>query len=441
MARRNNTKIIVVIVVAFVILFGAFGTELLTGRVVGDIYRETDLDINTRAEINLAGRAGLITTSLNSDGMEYVIVHTQPAFLIVRVDPITNTWQLPSNGRADLIVSGVITQTILFSTLAIENIGGNNVYTWEWSLQNVAQGEHTIYVRFSGSWTESTAEATYVTNLVGKSHNIILDKDTVTDPNPLQLNFIGEDVTIEPYETTTLIWEYLYNGPLRAIVSEGEDITKQIIHIDTMLPESLLTTKFQFDFYGQYSGYHDITLTLTPQDGSNNDAKSVGTTVYVSVGGDLTRFPPSVDRCDITVDTVLHSTGVATSYDWNLFAESPSLQLSSSIISGNFVIKITTSPSDALTFVKATITNGIETLDYLAQKIGVSWEIVINTDNLADGQHTITIIGTDRTNAADYTLGTFNVAVRVGGPDPLFLALVVIIGVVIVGIVMILRRR
>ena len=433
MAKSKNRAlgVVLILLVGFVVLFGS---GLLSGRITGGLV-ESDIDINSRANIKLERMYGGYNYPLES-GDRYELSTEYNYELLVTVVPISNTWSLPANGRVELVVGGVVTGVHLVRDLIKYNSLGLNYYQFSWSLNNVPQGEYQAQVVFSGSWAETRDDTMFVTTLIGGSVIFTVDKLLVANPDAIVLQYDGVDITVDPFTTTTLTWNYMYAGPIRAVLTDEDVVLKSI-----ELPASLSLTSFVYDYYARFSGYHTLTLTISPIDGSDNDAVLSSVQVYITIGGETTRFPPTVERVDIAVTTTLYETGVRQDYTWALFTEAPSLQLSQTTVAGEFIVSIICTPADALTSVIVTVSNLPTPISYNAILMGAEWRVTINTDSLVDGIHTITVDGVDRTNGQEYNLGTFDIAVRVGGPNPLFMGGVVIVGVIGVGLIVLLRRR
>ena len=422
MAKGRN-RIIVVALVVFVIIFGVY---TFSGNVL-------TRDINGMADVSMSHTLSghvMEDETIQATGIDWagnVVVYDLS--MLIKMNLVYQT--LPDNLRVNLIVSGVAVQTKLMDDFVYySNIG---TYGVNWDMNLIPQGSHVSYFVFSGDFG---ADRDGPLILVGESIRFVIQNIAVGVPDPLEISNLPIDITMEAYETENIVWSYKYDGVLTVEVTDDQ----QRIATANLLV-SLVVTDYVLSYYAQYSGDHEIRITFTPADGTDNIAQSDTMIIHVNVGGDIRLRAPSVDRIDIQVSAIDYETGQRMTFDWEMFTEAPVVGLSQTYVSGIITIQCDVSPISSLILMRAVVSEVGGDISYPMIKVSVGWTIDIDTDVLTAGPHTITIYGTDVADGHEYMLGTFGFPVRSGETDMTLIYLGVgVIGVVIV-IIVISRRK
>jgi len=437
MAKRN-TRLYVGLAVAFVIAI-LVGPTLL-GITLEDRIVTKNITLSGKITIyyidslgmpETIGQGQTVTIGASVDWYQFVWVYTVNS---------GNTIVLPENGVVSLVIGGTVYGQMSVQQMDKKDLLGVRSYAASIGVGSIPQGTHNAVFTFEAETILQNTDGTFIQyNWVGSSVGFKIVKTVVADPLPAVVNAATADLTVDPFTTTSITWNYMYGGAHDIeIINSRQGSADEILQSRSQNGAIYTMTPFVYDFYARFSGYNSLRMVLTPRDGSNNIPASETVTVYVNLGGEMEEFPPTVERCDIYVSAYLVDQSVQQEFSWNLFQEFASSTLTSTSIDGNLFIDVVINPSDSLTKVKVEIDDGSPT--YLATQEGASWKVTINTDNLEDGIHTVKVYGTDRTNGYEYLMGSFNISVRVQGPNPFLLTGLFIAGVVVV-IVFIFSRR
>ena len=427
--RRNNRVIILVLIVAVLIV----GSNVLMGRVIED--REVIINIDSKATTDI----WIQETVKLSAGQEFDMGDLDHWKLVVWYTFTDNNFVFPDNVKFDLVVDGVV---LTSSTNAVDLV--KQVPTYQVTFNNlgaIAQGKHSCFVKVSGNWIVGpNSEGMYVFyELRGNSFVFYLSSADIAKPNPVGLTNNPVDITVAPYSTSSLTWNYEYAGTLAISIEDNG----AIIHTASV-PSSVVSTPFIYLYYASVSGSHEIIAHFLPMDSSGNDEVSDSVLVFVTTGGDAPDFPPSVDRVDISVTQDVVGEGATSIFVTGWYSDVAQKGAYSTLIDGMLDVEVKVQPTGAFLAMKVMISEK----EYpLSKTTGWEYDVFsesIDTDVIDAGIHTVEIWGFDSDNAIWYKVGSFTIPIRTdeAGLDPLVLLgiVIAIVGVVIV-IFMVKRNK
>ena len=429
--KRNNRVIVLVLVVVAIIV----GSNVLMGRTTGDLYKI--IDINNKADENVFIEGFAQVTAVHAD--DELNLGDLDYWKIKVIYALTDTaFQFPDNSKFELICGGSV---ISVTTDILDVSGLNPRFQVEFdNLGAVPQGKSACYVKVSGSWSVGPdAEGRfYHFDLVGTSFVFYVVATDVAKPNPVELTNNPIDITVAPYSTTSLIWNYEYAGTLTITVEDNG-----VIIYTGSVSSSVVPTVFVYSYYATISGSHEIIAHFLPMDSSGNEEVSDSMLVFITTGGDAPTFPPSVDRVDITVTQDVVGEGATDVFVTGWYSDVAQKGAYSTLIDGMLDVEVHVQPSGAFLAMKVMISDH----EYpLVKTVGWDYDIFtksIDTDVIEAGVHTVEVWGFDSDNAIWYEVGSFTIPIRTADTplDPLiFLGIVVAIVGVIIVIFMVKRK-
>lgn len=435
MKKGSRVPIFVVLVVALLTISYFVGPTLL-GMVTGD--REIDISIDSKATTQIEiFPYGYITA-----GQTFDMGDADEWSLLVYYRLTDTSFRLPSNTKIELVVDGVVAgvrfmNTVLFSSYRY-------IFRFD-DLEDLSLGTHSVYIRLTGSWSVMGEDSVYINYFVhGGSFVFYLKSTDISQPDPVALTNLPPDIQMEPYTHTTIVWTYEYHGALDIEVTDNS-----VSVYSSAVGPSVVPTEFKYLYSGVVSGDHVITAIFTPTDALGNNPVEDSVNVHVNAGGEVPTFPPSVDRIDISVTQPLVGDEARNIFITNWYSDVAQKGTVDTVIDGTMNVVVTVEPIGAFIRMKVIVSEVGGNLEYPLNKetgwTGDIFSLIIDTDDLSEGLHTVSFWGYDSENAVWYDVGSFTVPIRTSSSmvDPL---LVFGISVTLVGTVAVIvfsrtRRR
>lgn len=426
----TKTKIHPIFIVLLVL--GAFwvGGTVIAGMTIREEGGEgtNPIDINEIADLYVGTEGGEVTS-----GSVVYVDKTYGGVNSVNIQVSLDSGRpQPDVMRIDLVLdNGQVIYSHDLSTLGWSDF--YRFFSGSFKLDACPTGVFGAEFVFSGGWVDEDNHI--VSPLDGNSVRFILDRTSLAKPSPATVNVLTRDTTIPANSYFLITWEWSYTGPVNIRVVDDMSGFPQVLR-SVDLEGSSIKQEYNFNYFGRYSGVHEVSLLVTPTDMSGNEPVSDTCRIIVDLGGEQLEFPPTVERVDIVVSKNIYNEELRQDYSWSLFSEAPDYRLSQTTVDGDIRITVNVVPADSLTMCEVRIGENIFPMDFNTG----TWTVDINTDLLSEGIHTIEVHGIDRGNGYSYLLGEFPIGVRTQSTNPLiFVGAIVGIGIVVLFVV--LRRK
>lgn len=442
MARDKRPMVILVILVIVVSYVGY--TQLLPAN-IGGLY-DTTVDWTEVCTVDTIKQNNLLEI-INGASITFSGQSWMNSWFVVIVT-FTETaysndfyWEIPDTDfRAELVVDGIVMET---DNSAAQKFG----YGWQFDFNNlgaISQGTHSAQIRLRGTYS-AEQYGPYSTSLSGSLVSFSVTNTDVAKPDPIQITNKQIDITMEPYDTQTLTWDYKYAGPMTiSVLDDGKSL------YSTDVPSSTIFTTFSYNYYAVVSGDHLISVEFLPVDGLDNDKVTDTANIHINVGGEAPTFPPSVDRVDIKVTQDLVDSNPTNVFITGWYSDVARKGTYTTQLDGVLDVVITVEPAGAFIAMKVMIENN----EYpLYRETGWTADVFstknpngadgINTDLLDAGLHTIEFWGFDSDNAEWYQVGSFTLPIRTDGSglEPIMLAGIGVAAVGVFAIIFFRKRK
>lgn len=271
MSRKNNrTKILVILVLLFVGV--GLASQTLLGGVVGD----EGVNINTIADVTLTDNKFIHTVLSPYAELDSA---TDSLRVIVEFDDV----------HLDVVAfKAVLVQSSTDTAIEVENMvwdGWSNWWSAIFSLDNIPQS--STYDVYRISFTANLPDYKYLQDgpvdygLEGYSISVRIVNPMIAVADPISIKTTVPDFTVGAGDNKVLRWSFLYLNSVTITLTDNGTL------LDTKsFSGNVLEQLYSYTFSSSYNGKHNLVLTITPDDQTDNPAASDSVVAFVTGGED-----------------------------------------------------------------------------------------------------------------------------------------------------------